>query len=308
MSYTVEPGLYAVGDPDGQATVLVTANYKLSFDALRSELSGRNLWLLVLDTFGINVWCAAGKGSFGTDELVRRAQEARLDQLVSHRTIVLPQLGAPGVAPHLVRKRCGFSVCYGPILARDLPEFLDRSCKATPTMRRKTFTWAERLVLVPVELVNAAKWAVPVGLVLLLLSGMLGKGDFWQNAIQLSRWPLLMLAGGVLAGSVFTPLLLFALPGRAFSAKGLFAGMLVASLGLFVFGEEALLGTGLPLASVIGWLLICLAISSGLGMNFTGASTFTSLSGVKKEMRLAVPIQTAGIIIGAGLWVGGLFF
>lgn len=309
MSYTVEPGLYAVGNPDTGAPVLVTANYKLSFDGLRSELSGRNLWLLVLDTFGINVWCAAGKGSFGTDELVRRVQEARLNQLVSHRTLILPQLGAPGVAAHLVRKGCGFSVCYGPILASDLPEFLDRGCKATPTMRKKEFPLAERLVLIPVELVNAGKWALPIALLLVLLCGLLGHDDFWQNALHLSRWPLLMFASGILAGVVLTPLLLLSLPGRAFAVKGLFAGLVVIAT---VYAGSWLAGlppwADLSGAGVIGWLLICLAISSGLGMNFTGASTYTSLSGVKKEMRFAVPVQVAAILIGAGLWLGGFFW
>ncbi|MCK5724320.1 MAG: acetyl-CoA synthase subunit gamma, partial [Gammaproteobacteria bacterium] len=38
MSYTVDPGLYALGNPNGQSPVLVTANYKMSFDRLREAL------------------------------------------------------------------------------------------------------------------------------------------------------------------------------------------------------------------------------------------------------------------------------
>jgi len=72
MRYIIEPGLYALGSPDEHAPILVTGNYKMSFDQLREALSGRHAWLLVLDTKGINVWCAAGKGTFGTEELVRR--------------------------------------------------------------------------------------------------------------------------------------------------------------------------------------------------------------------------------------------
>ena len=78
MHYTVEPGLYAVGKPDERSPVLVTANYKLSFDKLRNELTGRNVWILVLDTKGINVWCSAGKGTFGTMELVGRIESTGL--------------------------------------------------------------------------------------------------------------------------------------------------------------------------------------------------------------------------------------
>ena len=61
MSYRVKPGLYAVGDPGPGSPVLVSANYKLSFDSLRCELAGLDAWILVLDTKGINVWCAGSK-------------------------------------------------------------------------------------------------------------------------------------------------------------------------------------------------------------------------------------------------------
>ena len=69
--YKVAPGFYAAGSPGPQSPVLVTANYKLSFDALRHQLLGIDAWLLVIDTRGINVWCAAGKGSFSTDEVIQ---------------------------------------------------------------------------------------------------------------------------------------------------------------------------------------------------------------------------------------------
>lgn len=74
MNYRVEPGLYSIGNPTAAAPVFVTANYKLSFDHLRRALRGLEAWLLVLDTHGVNVWCAAGKGTFSTEELVRRIE------------------------------------------------------------------------------------------------------------------------------------------------------------------------------------------------------------------------------------------
>src|SRR6266508_5754233 len=72
MNYAITPGLYAVGEPTKDSEVFVTANYKLTFDILRRELKGMNAWVLVLDTKSINVWCAAGKGTFGTEELIKR--------------------------------------------------------------------------------------------------------------------------------------------------------------------------------------------------------------------------------------------
>ena len=125
MRYKIEPGLYALGRPDDRSPVLVTANYKMSFDRLREALPGRNAWILVLDTKGINVWCAAGKGTFGTEELAARVHSSGLAQVVSHRELILPQLAGPGVAAHQVQKLSGFKVIYGPIRAKDLGAFLD---------------------------------------------------------------------------------------------------------------------------------------------------------------------------------------
>ncbi len=99
MNYMVSPGLYAVGTPGAASPVLVSANYKMSFDRLRRELTGIDAWIVVLDTKGINVWCAAGKGTFGTEEIVDRVERYRLSELVTHRVFIVPQLGLP-VLPH----------------------------------------------------------------------------------------------------------------------------------------------------------------------------------------------------------------
>ena len=82
MRYLVAPGLYRIGQPEADSPVLVTANYKLTVDTVRHSLTGLNVWLLVLDTKGVNVWCAAGKGTFGTEELIRRIQGTRLAGVV----------------------------------------------------------------------------------------------------------------------------------------------------------------------------------------------------------------------------------
>ena len=96
MDYAVVPGIYALGDPDENSPVLVTANYKLSLDRLRQELAGIAAWIMPIDTSGINVWCAAGKKTFGSDTLIKALKDFRLADLVAHREIILPQLGAPG--------------------------------------------------------------------------------------------------------------------------------------------------------------------------------------------------------------------
>ena len=172
MNYTVPPGLYALGQPDADSEVLVTANYRMTFDMLRTSLPGLDVWILVLDTLGVNVWCAAGKGTFGTDELVKRLESTRLDGVVKHRRLIVPQLGAPGVAAHEVVKRAGFTVLYGPVEIRDLPAYLQNGRKATLDMRRKRFPLAERAAIVPMELVPALKWVLFASLTVALVSGI----------------------------------------------------------------------------------------------------------------------------------------
>src|SRR5512136_512923 len=168
--HRVEPGLYALGNPTKDSPVFVTANYSLSFDALRSSLVGIDGYILVLDTKGINVWCAAGKGTFGTDEIVNRVFATQLKDVVTHRKLILPQLGAPGVAAHEVKKRTGFWVEYGPVRAADIPEYL-KTHKATQAMRNVRFNLGDRLVLVPVELTHTVLPMLAAAIVFYFIGG-----------------------------------------------------------------------------------------------------------------------------------------
>ncbi len=299
MHYQIKPGLYALGRPDEDSPVLVTANYKMSFDCLRGQMSGRNAWLLVLDTKGINVWCAAGKGTFGTEELIRQIENTQIKKLISHRRIILPQLGAPGVAAHIIQNQTGLKIIYGPIRAVDILRFLDSGLKATPDMRRVDFPFRERIVLIPVELVMAHKYVVIVFIVLLLLGGI-GR-DALSIATMMSHAPytLAVVLSSLLLGAVITPALLPWIPGRPLALKGALVGVVGGVLLNHVFV--------IPLFSPlgIGGFLLLITFSSFLGMNFTGATTYTSLSGVKKEMGFAVPAQILTLVTGLGFLVGG---
>jgi hypothetical protein len=305
MHYTLDPGLYALGEPNDQSPVLVTANYKMSFDRLREALPNRNSWILVLDTKGINVWCAAGKGTFGTDELVRRVEFSGLNQVVSHRQLILPQLSGPGVAAYKIKKRTGFKVVFGPIRAVDLPVFLDAGLKATPEMREKTFTTRERLVLIPVELVSALKWYLLILPAFFLLGGLGASSEFWNNALNHGLFAVLNLLAALSAGAVLTPVLLPWLPGRAFSQKGAIMGVIM-SIAVSVF-STTYLHLKIELLEILAWFFLTPAFSAYLAMNFTGASTFTSLSGVRKEMQWAVPFEIVGSVAGLILWVASRF-
>lgn len=305
MNYRVEPGLYAVGSPTNESPVLVSANYKLSFDHLRSKLGEHDAWIMVLDTKGINVWCAAGEGTFGTEEIVKRISIIHLSDIVSHRNLVLPQLGAPGIRAHEVWRMSGFRVVYGPVRAQDLPLFLDNGMKTTLEMRRIRFTFSDRAVLIPVELVMSLKYVSGIALFFLLFSG-LGEGGYsFERIISHGAGSSILFMSVWVAGVVFTPLFLPWLPGRAFSSKGGWTGIVCI---LFI-GIYSLIFPGMfeNKTSMIAWLFIIPAVTSFTGMNFTGASTYTSLSGVKREMSIALPVQVLFAIIGIALWLTGRF-
>jgi acetyl-CoA decarbonylase/synthase complex subunit gamma len=305
MRYRVEPGLYAVGNPTPNSPVLASANYQMSFDRLRSQLEGLDAWVLVLDTEGINVWCAAGKGTFGTDELVRRINATDLPEIVSHNLVIVPQLGAPGVAAHEVRKRSGFKVVYGPIRASDIRAFLEAGMKATPEMRRVEFPLRDRLAVTPVELVMASKYVLLIAAGFWALAGLGPDGYSWARVLASGTRSALLFLSAFVAGTVLTPALLPWLPGRALALKGAWVGLAVL-VGLC-------LGVAAGLVPFPGWLtaaawcLLIPAATSFLAMNFTGATTYTSLSGVRREMRFAVPIQTAAALAGAACWLIGRF-
>ena len=304
MSYTVDPGLYAVGTPDSESPVLATSNYKMTFDVLRRALQDISAWIVVVDTQGINVWCAAGKGMFGTDELVRRIVTTHLPEIVRHRRIILPQLAGPGVAAHEVRRRSGFRVLYGPIRAGDIRQYLAQGCQAGPEMRRKTFGLRERVVLIPVELVGACKTALLALPLFFFLGGLADQGSFLMEGFSTALFAAVALGAAIVAGGVVTPILLPWLPGRAFSLKGVAPGL--AAAGFVAFIKLFWWGPTPGMLEIMGWSLLTVAAATYAAMNFTGASPYTSLSGVKKEMRVAVPLQIVAALAGVILWAGSV--
>jgi hypothetical protein len=296
MDYTVEPGLYAVGKPHNESPVFVSANYKLTFDTLRKNLVGVDCWLLILDTKGVNVWCAAGEGTFGTEELVRRIEASELSQYVSHKKLVLPQLSATGVSAHEVKQQSGYDVKYGPIRANDIKEYMDAGFEATKEMRTVQFNLWDRLVLTPMELLPVLKYSLPVFGVM-LLANQFAKTPFDKSDV-------LVNAGAIISGTVLTPALLPYIPGKAFSAKGWLIGL---GMTAGILGLSGKFKAGSRLLSA-GHLLLFPAISSFLAMNFTGASTYTSPSGVNKEMEKALPFIVGAAIAGIALTVGAHLF
>jgi hypothetical protein len=221
--------------------------------------------------------------------------------VVTHRELILPQLAATGVTAREVKKGCGFRVIFGPIRSADLPAFLQRDNQCVEAMREVTFTLSERSVLIPVELYLVAKPLVAALILGFLISGI-GPSLFSLSA-ALARGSILLIASlfGIVGGAILTPLLLPWLPFRQFWLKGTLAG-LIAATGMWILLEPRA-----TLFEQVALMLWTVTISSYLGMNFTGSTPYTSLSGVDYEMRRAIPVQLGTAFLAILLWVGSSF-
>jgi acetyl-CoA decarbonylase/synthase complex subunit gamma len=208
------------------------------------------------------------------------------------------------VAAFSVKQYSGFSVQYGPVMLEDLPVFLKNGNKALPGMRIKDFPFQERFVLIPVEIMQALRQGLPVILFYLCAAGILANDSFLNTLAVHGLPPSLAILCGIVSGTILTPLLLPWIPGKAFSIKGALCGLL-----LFLLVFVPLYGSAIHYSSLEkgSWLFICLAVSSWFGMAFTGASTFTSLNGVRKEMLIGMPLQFISLVGGTIMWLTSLW-
>jgi len=138
-------------------------------------------------------------------------------------------------------------------------------------------------------------------LLIFSISGLSRSGFSFDLAWSRSLTLAVIYLGALLTGSFVTPVLLPWIPGRAFSLKGAQIGLLWALV------VSLTLASGWSAAHLVALFLMVPAISAYFAMNFTGCSTFTSLSGVQKEMRIAVPMIVLSIVSGGVVLLMGKF-
>lgn len=272
--YKIPTGLYQFGSPTKASKVIVTGNYKLTFDYLRRYLK-KDYWVIVIDTDGINVWCAAGKGRFGTAEVIRMIQS--VEWPTNHNEVILPQLSGPGVQSHLVTKHTGKRVLFGPIRIEDMDSYIETGI--TPEMREVRFDLKDRLILVPNELTISFKYLLVIFLVSLI------------PVVPIELFLIFLTAS--LIGNVLFTMMLPVLPFKMFFKNGL-----LLSLLLLPFIKMNLLS--------IGMVIFGMLYTGFIAMNFTGSTTYTSLSGVNEEMNVAIPFILKGSVLGIILVITGL--
>ncbi len=266
----VKPGLYAVGQPDENSPVLVTGNFDLTVRRLVQAIDGRvDVWVLVADSAGINVWCAAGGGYFTAEKVIAAVKSSHLDQVVRHHALILPQLCANGVDGWRVRKESGWGVHWGPAKAVDIPAYLADKRKKNDAMRWVRFPLRDRLEMVTVTL----------GFYALLI--LLPVFIFWRGLF----WPITFSMLGL---SYFYAVVHPWLPGHDGLNKSI-PLTVIALAGLFVYTA---FWNPLPVVNIFHWTI-----------GLTGLSVFTAaeLQGMSPLMRGEQANWSREAVIGLAL-------
>jgi len=138
-------GLRRIGNPGADSPVLVTCNFHLTVKRLAKVLRHMDVWLLVADSKGVNVWCAAGAEEFNTHSVASVVKTSGIEDMVNHRTLILPPLGAPGVKAADVRAKTGWKTKWGPVYAKDIPRYKTRGFRRDESMKRVRYDLKQRL-------------------------------------------------------------------------------------------------------------------------------------------------------------------
>ncbi len=266
----VTPGLYAVGEPDAHAPVLVTGNFDLTVRRLVKALDRQvDVWLLVVDTTGINVWCAAGGGFFTAEKVAAAIKTAGLEAVVAHHALVLPQLAAAGVDGWKLRKLSGWGVHWGPVRAVDILAYLAAGKKKTAAMRTVTFPLKDRLEMVTVTLAF-------YGLMILLPVFIFWRGLFWP------------VTAALLGLAYFYAVVHPWLPGR----DGLEKTIPLTGIALLGFAGYLWLAPGMPADQIFYW---------ALGLSGLAVFTAAEMQGMSPLMRGEQANWTIEGVVYAGL-------
>ncbi len=162
LPHRAPTGLIRIGKPGRDSPVLVTGNFTLTVRRLRDALRGYDAWLLVANSKGIDVWCAAGGGHLTDHDIISAIRVSHLADQVDRREVILPQLSATGVERRRITEATGFATCWGPARLEDVPAFLDRGEQASKSHRFMRFPAWERMEMAALLLVPLLAILLPV--------------------------------------------------------------------------------------------------------------------------------------------------
>lgn len=227
VGYSVEPELRKLGNPNQDSPVFVTTNFTLTVKRFLKQLKGIDCYLLIAPSNGINVWCGACGGDFTTESVISIIKTSRINELVSHRTLILPQLSAPGIDPLIIKKELGWNIKFGPVYAKDIKNYLQNHYIKTNNQKKVKFTLKKRI-----EMANIYFF------VILMLFSI----PYWILAIFLSFLGILLFLDTILLGLIIvfgSLIILPSIPSNLGKLKVLIFGTgiltLVILFNLFVY-------------------------------------------------------------------------
>jgi len=168
LPFPYKTGLVEIGNPGRNAPVLLTGNFRLTVERVRYAIEGIDAYLLVANSSGVNVWCAATGGLLTNHDVISVLKTSGIEDLVDHRQMILPQLAATGIEGKIIHKKTGWKVVWGPVYATSIPAFLSGALEKSVEMRTVSFPWPQRLEM-------AVAWAFPTSLLSLLMF------PFWRE-------------------------------------------------------------------------------------------------------------------------------
>jgi NAD-dependent dihydropyrimidine dehydrogenase PreA subunit len=281
LPFPCKTGLRVLGHPDRSSPVFLTGNFRLTVERVKRALAGIDGYLLVANSRGINVWCAATGGLFTDHDVVSVLKTSGIESRVDHRHVILPQLAATGIEGKTIRDKTGWKVVWGPVEADAIPRFLAQGMKATREMRTAQFPWRRRLEM-------AVAWAFPISLLACTLA------FFWPAGV-------LPVVGLVWAVSLLLflgfPLYEARLKPRAPRVGFVFFDFGQAALLLLLWGgfiasllAYSMLGGGEPLGFTLRWGLASGVVLLILGLDLTG-STPVYKSGLHDDRLLDIELD-----------------
>lgn len=145
FNFPTELGLFPIGKPGRSSPVFLSGNYSLVVHRLWRALQGTDCYLLVANSRGSNVWCAAGMNEFSEHDVIDAINVGDLADVVSHRQIIAPPYAAPGVNVRTVYQETGFHIKRGPTHLNDLPRYIAQKMKRSNDMLSVQFGFRDRI-------------------------------------------------------------------------------------------------------------------------------------------------------------------
>lgn len=122
---TTAPGIYPINNPDGNAPVLITCNFSLTYFIVSGEIESSRVpaWLCIMDTEGLSVLTAWAAGKFLGDGVGVFIKNSGIAEKIGHRRIIIPGY-ASAILGDLEEELPGWEVIIGPREASQIPAFL----------------------------------------------------------------------------------------------------------------------------------------------------------------------------------------